>query len=90
MTKSTHSQEKQTPRFKRVYLEWVDAESDPEWNTLDKVKHWSEKDCYVFEIGWIVTENKKYVTICSQITEDGDLGNKTKIPKAWIKRKKKL
>lgn len=77
-------------KYSLVSVEWADAQSDCEWETIDKVRTWAEKDCIIFEIGWLVYENDKYVVISNQIGEDGDLGNRTKIPVQWIRKRKNL
>jgi len=76
--------------YKLIFITWIDAQSGAEWEEPDKVIKWN-KDLYeVFEIGWEICSDKDYVTICSQIGNDGSLGNKTKIPIRWIKSKKVL
>jgi len=73
--------------YKLVQLEWVDAESDSTWDTKDKITVWADKDCVIYEIGWLVAETKKYIVISNQITYDGDIGNRTKIPRKWIRKR---
>lgn len=82
--------DKPQKKYKLVVIEWADAQSDCEWETVDRVITWSEKDCMIFEIGWLICEAKEYLVICSQIGEDGDLGNRTKIPKQWIRSQKEI
>ena len=74
-----------------ISVEWADAQSDCEWGSLEKVKKWVEKDCIILEIGWLVFENKEYIVITNQIgQEDGEFGNRTKIPKAWVRKRRRL
>jgi len=74
-------------KYKLVSLEWIDAQSDSDWCSPDKTALWADEDCVIFEIGWLVCESKKYIVITNQMGEDGDFGNRTKIPKKWIRKK---
>ena len=75
-------------KYPLVFIEWLDAESSPQWQTKDEMDKWAEKIFVVTDIGWLVGENKTYVWICSQISTDMDFGSKTKIPKSWILKKR--
>jgi hypothetical protein len=75
----------QTKKYKCVYVNWIDAESDAGWQDKAEIKKWIKEECLVHEIGWVVDENAKYLVISNQILYDGGVGNKTKIPKKWIK-----
>lgn len=77
-------------KFPLMFVVWKDAESDSEWGDARSVSRWAEKDALVYDIGWKVFENKKYMVICSQVGPDGDYGNRTKIPQGWILRKQKI
>jgi len=74
-------------KYKLVKLEWLDAESSMTWETESEVAKWLGQDCTIHELGWIVSENKTYLIISNQITYDGDIGNRTKIKKSWIRKK---
>ena len=69
-----------------VSIEWVDAEGDISWNTADEIEEWGKEDCIIYEIGWIVHQTKKYIIITNQLTYNGDIGNRTKIPIKWVKK----
>lgn len=69
-------------------IEWLDAESMAHWQNRDELEKWADETFVVVDKGWLVYENKTYVTICSQISLDGDFGSKTKIPKSWILKKR--
>ena len=74
-----------------MLIEWSNAQSDCEWGNLDRIKKWADEDCIVYDIGWIIYENKKYIIIASQMgKDDGDWGNRTKIPKEWIRKRTKM
>ena len=75
-------------KYPLVFIEWLDAESSPQWQTRDETERWMGKTFTVTDVGWLINENKTYVTICSQISTDMDFGSKTKIPKSWILKKK--
>lgn len=77
-------------KYKFVVLEWLDAESDQTWANEDEVSEWSKEDCIIHEKGWLVTKNKKYLVITNQITYDGMIGNRTKIPVKWIRKIKEV
>lgn len=73
-----------------VYVEWIDAESDPEWGDAKSIEEWAEKECVIYDIGWMIARTKKYIVITNQFTHDSGFGNRTKIPRAWIKTIKKI
>jgi len=75
----------QYTKYPLTYLTWIDAESDTDWTGEHKTELWIEEDFVVNEVGWIIAETDKYIVICSQICEEGSFGNKTKVPKAWIR-----
>jgi len=77
-------------RYPLLLIQWKDAESDPAWASQDDMKKWIKEDCVCNEIGWVVGENKKYYIISNQILCDGTIGNRTKIPKNWVKKIKKI
>ena len=75
-------------KYKLVFVTWIDAPSGAEWEEFEKVEDWAKKKYEVVEIGWEVCKNDTYTVICSQIGNDGSLGNKTKIPNNWIIKKR--
>jgi len=75
-------------KYKQVFIAWIDAQSGAEWEDFDKVEEWAKKNYEVVEVGWEVCSNDTYTVICSQIGNDGSLGNKTKIPNKWIIKKR--
>jgi hypothetical protein len=81
------------PNIKRqlVLVEWADAESHDDWQESEDVGKWiKEKNFICREVGWVLEDNKDMLVLTSQIG-DGDLiGNRTKIPKPWIRSKKVL
>jgi len=83
--------EKSISKYPLVIVEWADAQSETAWDTKEKVFSWAEKSTIIQDIGWLIGETKLHIIICSQICkDDGDLGNRTKIPKAWVVSKKKV
>jgi len=84
--------ERDKPRKKyKLYLfEWVDAESDVSWDTASAVNEWAEEDCLIREIGWLVRRTKKHIIVGSQIGQNGDIGNKTKIPRVYLRSMKRI
>lgn len=71
-------------------IKWVDAQSDCEWGSVNKIKEWAKKDCIICEVGWIIDENERYLVISNQVGEDMEFGNRTKIPKQWVIKRKKI
>lgn len=71
-------------KFPLVYITWRDAESSVQWEEKSAVDKWSNEDYVVHDIGWLISKKGKYMVICSQVAEDGSLGNRTKIPKVWV------
>jgi hypothetical protein len=75
---------------KLVYVKWIDAQSDPNWSEEHNIKEWLKEECLIHEVGWVMSEDSKYLILSSQLSYDGGIGNKTKIPKKWIKSIKKI
>ena len=94
MHKSLSKTDSQTPKqkgFPYLKIEWIDAQSDITWeDSIDKIQKWADTDCVINETGWLICESDRYIVLCNQIGEDGEFGNRTKIPKNWIKGKKKV
>ena len=79
-------------KYPLYLITWRDAQSEAGWESIEKIRKWSEEDCIIYDIGWIVCESKNYIVITSQIckTDSGDLGSKTKIPVGMILKRQKL
>lgn len=71
-------------------IEWYDAESDASWSSPQEAEDWAKKDFVAFEVGFVFFEDKDHIAVTSQIGSDGTIGNRTRIPKPWIKRRRKL
>ena len=69
-------------KYPLVYLKWIDATSEASWENLEDINN---DDFYVYNLGWIIKKTKKYTTICSEITQDGMFGLKTRVHNSWIK-----
>jgi hypothetical protein len=82
-----------TPDVVRYPLEivwWRDAESDIEWSHQANLKDWCKKDFIVVEVGFIFFEDERNIVIASQIADDGTIGNKTRVPKDWVMKRRKV
>lgn len=77
-------------RYPFMAISWKDAESDCEWKSECEVEKWLQEDCIIHEIGWLISQNKKYIVLSNQIAEDGTIGNRTKIPAGWIIKRKRI
>jgi len=77
-------------KFPLYFIAWKDAQTDAGWEEKDKTDVWANNDCIVYEIGWVIHENKTHIVICSQISKDGDFGSKTKIPIGLIIDKQRI
>ncbi len=67
-----------------IYVEWVDAVADVEWN--EKVKA-EVHNC--FTIGYVVDENAEAICIASTVSMDSS-NARMHIPKQWIKNRKEV
>jgi hypothetical protein len=68
-----------------IYIEWVDAVGIDGWQRLDYELH----PAVCVSIGFLVSENDKYITICQgrSVAVESMNGVFT-IPKGWIKKRK--
>lgn len=71
-------------------IEWYDAESEVSWCDEDELMKFAKKDFISTEVGFVVYETKDRIVMVSQIGNDGTMGNRTRIPKPWIKSRRKL
>jgi len=67
-----------------IYVEWVDAVADVEWN--EKVKA-AVHNCYT--IGYLIDENAEAICIASTVSMDSS-NARMHIPQEWIKNRKEL
>ena len=74
--------------MKAVYVEWVDAVTGEGW--IDKDDAIGE--CPIIKsIGFVVGESKTAITITHSVDDEHDnVSGHIRIPKAWIKRRKKI
>lgn len=67
-----------------IYVEWVDAVADVEWN--EKVKA-EVHNC--FTIGYLIDENAEAICIASTVSIDSS-NARMHIPIQWIKNRKEI
>ena len=77
-------------KYSLEMLEWYDAESDVSWSDPNEVLKWSKKDFLVVEVGFVVYEDQDHIVLASQIGSDGTIGNRTRIPRPWLKSRKRI
>lgn len=85
-----------------IYFEWADATHpmDGGWYDEEGLKRWAKEDNYwVSQCGWVIEENKEYILIASQKattttanseTQTQQLAQYLKIPKTWIRNRKRI
>ena len=71
-------------------IEWYDAESEVSWADPKDVKEWSKKHFTATEVGFVFYEDNDFIVMVSQIGSDGTIGNRTRIPKPWLKSRKQV
>ena len=77
--------------YPRVRVEWIDCVSDSGWATekeFDKMKL-----AEPIHEGWLYEKNKKYIKIFASYDKDEDgftFGDRTMIPRGWIKKIQKI
>lgn len=77
-------------KYKLEIIEWYDAQADCSWAEEEDIDKWMKEDFIAIEVGWVIRETKNMLIITNCIGNDGSIGNRTKIPKVWIKSRKKL
>ena len=79
-----------------VYLEWGDAVYTSDWMLERNIDEWAENSEWIVKhVGWIIKETPKYIVISSRRNERSngkinEYGAIQKIPRTWIKLRKKL
>lgn len=70
-----------------VLIEWIDAyECASGWLELEEAL--KTKPPTVYSIGFVLKEEKDYITICADLGREGDsdCGRVQVIPKTWVKK----
>lgn len=75
-------------KLKPKMVIWEDALSNNEWTSKDKVLQ--EKPLEITDIGYIVKRDKNCIIVVNQFSSDNDYGNRTVIPRKWVKKIKNL
>jgi len=80
-----------------IYLEWADAVSSGSgWTMKEDLDRWiDESEWIIKQCGWILHEDKKHITIVSQIKPEDAFteaqhGHIQKIPQSWIRKRVNL
>ena len=77
--------------FSKVRVEWVDCVSDSGWATekeFDKMKL-----SYPVNEGWLYEKTNKHIKMFASYDKDDDgitFGDRTMIPRAWVRKIQKL
>lgn len=77
-------------RYPLEWIEWYDAASDDSWCSVQELKKYATERMVITEVGFVVYEDKEVIVISNQITCDWSIGNRTRVPKGWIKSRKKI
>lgn len=84
---------------KLVYLEWIDAVGPAEsgWINTDEIKEHLGREMLIKEAGWVIDENKEYLSIVAGMSEEPPdsewcsiYHRLIRIPQKCIRRKKDL
>ena len=70
-------------KYKRITVEWLDACSTDEWTEIKDVDGTPKK---VYTSGWLVKEDKDYLSVAGTISDDGDCACIMHIPRKMIRR----
>lgn len=57
---------------KLLYLEWIDAvgPADSGWLNSEEVKEHLGREMLIKEIGWVLDENKEYISMVAGLSEE--------------------
>jgi hypothetical protein len=78
------------------YFEWCDAQTYVEgWHSEEDILRWAKTDNWIIcQVGYLLIETKEYLVIATQhnpqIDTEDQFAEITKIPKTWIRRRKKV
>lgn len=77
------------------YVEWVDAQHFGGWHTLAEVSDWSAQDDWlIYQAGYLIDQSKDHLVLAGkynpQEADEDRFSELTRIPAAWIKRKRRL
>ena len=71
--------------LKILYVEWVDAAAGNGWEKVERLDDIHK----CISIGFLVKETKESIVLAAAVSED-EANATIAIPKAWIKRKKRV
>lgn len=78
------------------YFEWCDAQTLVEgWHSREEASEWAKNDDWVVrQTGYLIAETEKCLVIAGkynpQMDREDQFAEITKIPKTWIKRKRRV
>ena len=89
LVKSNSAQDIPYPKYR---VEWIDCVSDSGW--ADKTEFEKMKLAYPFNEGWIFSKDKTSIKMFASYDKDDSgnisFGDRTMIPRQWVKKMVKL
>lgn len=74
------------PKYKYVEVTWIDAISDSSW--LQEADF--PLPAIITTRGWLVREEKDFITLAGTLGQEGDFGEVITIPRCWANAIKEL
>ena len=73
----------------KIYIEWVDAYSDDDWQSVKKAINLSD-EIYCYTNAYFIGQTKDYIIVSHTKgkTIENDIGGRLCIPKKWIRKVK--
>ena len=71
-------------KYKLVLVEWDDAAGSILWFPEESAR--DMKGIEVCSVGWLVAQNKRYVTIASSKNDQGEFSDRNSIPKGCLRK----
>lgn len=72
-------------KLKAYAITWIDAATKSGWHDISEL---GIAECYA--IGYLVKDTKEYLSLAVTISDDGGVLGTISIPKAWIKKRKRV
>ena len=80
-------------KYQHVYIEWIDSETEAKdgWQEIEKHKPRADPKDYVKTAGFVVYEDKTFVSVALSIDElNNHYNGCIDIPKVSIKKRRKI
>lgn len=76
-------------KSKLIYIEWEDAVgTSSQWTSVDSIKERHKTSNRIRQVGWVIVEDKKKVTLMASLDGRENATDGASIPKSLIRKRR--